>query len=208
MKNIWLLFLGIFACIAASWTGLILSSQIQYGHLQPVAPEEGERPVPRAIAGDADQGKQVYQDLGCIYCHSQQVRRKGFGADFERGWGDRQSVPRDYILQQRVLLGTSRTGPDLMTVGSRLPSADWHYLHLYDPQITSPDSIMPQFKYLFKLKRIGEAPSPKALKFPPAYAHKPPQGYEVVPTERAEQLVAYLLSLKLDYSLPEAKLSN
>jgi cytochrome c oxidase cbb3-type subunit II len=32
----------------------------------------------------------------------------------------------------------------------------------------------------------------------------PPAGYEIVPTEEGKALVAYLISLKRNYSLPEA----
>lgn len=205
MKRFPTLFLGVFLAIFASFTGLVISSQIQYGNLHPVAMEEGEDPYPRELPGIAQQGKQDYIGLGCIYCHSQQVRRKGFGGDHGRGWGDRQTVPRDYILQKRVLLGTMRTGPDLFNVGQRLTDPSWHYLHLYDPQLTSNGSVMPPFKYLFKKQRIGEKPDPEALKFPPAYPGKPEPGFEIVPTERAKKLVAYLLNLKLDYELPESK---
>jgi len=146
MKNLPLLFLGIFFMLAFSWTGLILSSVIQFGDLKPIAIEEGETPMPQALVGMAEQGKQIYIDQGCLYCHSQQVRRKGFGADWERGWGDRQTVPRDYILQERVLLGTSRTGPDLTAIGQRQPSEDWHHLHRFNPQNTPPGAIMPPFR--------------------------------------------------------------
>lgn len=209
MKNLPLLFCGIFFCLAFSWTGLILSSQLQFGSLMPTAVEEGDTAVfPRRPSGLAEQGKAVYISLGCMYCHSQQARMKGFGADFERGWGDRQSVPRDYVWQKRVLLGTMRTGPDLMNVGQRLTAADWHHLHLYDPQITSPGSLMSPFPYLYEVKKVGEIPSPDALRFPPNYAKAPPAGYEVVPSHRARVLVEYLLSLKLDYELPEAKFSQ
>lgn len=209
MKNLPLLFLGIFFCLAFSWSGLILSSEIQFGGLKPIALEEGETPQPQAIVGEAEQGRLIYIDQGCLYCHSQQVRRKGFGNDWERGWGDRQTVPRDYILQPRVLLGTSRTGPDLMTIGQRQPSKDWHYLHLYNPDITSPGSIMPPFRYLFEVRKIGDAPSPDALVIPNSHPHdQPPAGYEIVPTERARQLVEYLLSLKLDYELPESRFTE
>ena len=208
MKNLPLLFCGIFFCLAFSWTGLILSSQLQLGSLRPAAIEEGELTYPRRPTGQAEQGKQEYIRLACMYCHSQQPRMKGFGADFERGWGDRQSVPRDYIWQKRVLVGTMRTGPDLMNVGQRLTSADWHHLHLYDPQITSPGSIMPPFSYLYETRRVGEVPSSDALRFPPGYAMAPAEGYEIVPTDRARLLVDYLLSLKLDYELPEAKFSQ
>lgn len=209
MKNLPLIFLGIFFTLGLSWSCLILSSQIQFGALQPIALEEGEAPMPQARVGVAQQGKEVYISQGCLYCHSQQVRRKGFGADWERGWGDRQSVPRDYILQERVLLGTSRTGPDLMSIGQRQPSAEWHHLHLFNPQITSPGSIMPPFRYLYRVQKIGDAPSPAALRIPDSFPDdQPPPGYEIVPTARGEQLVAYLLSLKLDYELPESRFAE
>lgn len=206
MKNLPLLFLGIFFTLAFSWAGLILSSEIQIGSLKPIALEEGETPMPQAAVGIAQQGRLIYINQGCLYCHSQQVRRKGYGADWERGWGDRQTVARDYIMQPRVLLGTSRTGPDLMTIGQRQPSSEWHYLHLYNPQITSQGSIMPPYRYFFEVRKIGDAPAPDALTIPDTFpGDQPALGYEIVPTERARQLVAYLQSLKLDYELPESR---
>lgn len=213
MNNLPALFLGIFLTLAFSFTGIILTSNIQLGDLKPMTEEadeqgnplEGDTLYPYKMTGLAHQGKEVYQSLGCLYCHSQQVRPQGFGTDYERGWGDRQSVARDYIQQGRVLLGTSRTGPDLMTVGDRIPSAEWHHQHLYHPQTTSEGSIMPPFRFLYKKQKIDprRGPSPKALPLTGRFA--PEEGYEIIPTERAEALVAYLLSLKLDYDLPESK---
>lgn len=195
MKSLPLILLGVFLTIAFSFTGIVITSQIQYGRIKPAAIEEGGDIYPQQPVGTAEQGKQVYIDLGCVYCHSQQVRMKGFGSDFERGWGDRQSVPRDYILQNRVLVGTMRTGPDLMNVGTRLSSNDWHMLHLYDPQITSKGSVMPPYRYLFKKQKKGVFPSPDALNFPHTYEGRPEEGYEIVPTDRAKALVAYLLKI-------------
>lgn len=210
MKHMPLLFLGIFFVIAFSFTGIVLVNNRDFARMKPIPIEEGEQAWPQAISGLAQQGKEVYISQGCLYCHSQQVRRKGFGADFERGWGDRQSVPRDYILQKRVQLGTSRTGPDLMTIGQRQPSAEWHYLHLYNPQFTSPESVMPPFRYLFETRKIRNGqPSADALRIPETFANEqPPEGYEIVPTDRARALVAYLLSLKLQYELPESRFSE
>jgi len=205
MKTLPLLLLGIFLTIAFSFTGIILSGQLQIGNLKPVAMEEGEDPYPREPVGIAQQGKKIYIAMGCIYCHSQQVRRKGFGADHDRGWGDRQTVARDYIYQKRVLLGTMRTGPDLFNVGQRLSVDDWHYLHLYDPRLTSKGSVMPPFRFLFKKQKINGKRSSDALKFPPDYKGTPEEGYEIVPTERCRLLVAYLLNMKLDYELPESR---
>ncbi|PTY06602.1 cytochrome-c oxidase [Opitutaceae bacterium EW11] len=196
-----LLFLGAFFAVAFSWTGIILSNQIAYGKLTPVIDQSDNKAYPLPISGQAQQGKLVYQDLGCMYCHTQQVRRPGYGADDLRGWGDRQSVARDYIREQRVLLGTMRTGPDLRNIGARQTSTEWHYLHLYDPQLTSAGSNMPPFAFLFEKRKIVGEPSPKALRLPPAYA--PEAGWEIVPTERAESLVTYLLSLKDTYTYPD-----
>lgn len=212
MKNLPLLFCGIFFALAFSFSGIILSSNNMVGSLTRTTetlgedglPVEGDELFPRVMPGLAQQGKQVYIDLGCMYCHTQQVRRAGFGGDAERGWGPRASVPRDYITQDRVLLGTMRTGPDLMNVGGRPLNSDWHHLHLYNPQITSEGSNMPPFAFLYEVREIDGSPSVDALKFPPNSKYAPEAGYEVVPTRRAKALVEYLLSLKLDYSLPEA----
>lgn len=210
MKHMPLLFLGIFFVIAFSFTGIVLVNNRDFGALKPIALEEGEETWPQMPSGLAQQGKEVYISQGCLYCHSQQVRRKGFGSDFERGWGDRQSVPRDYILQRRVQLGTSRTGPDLMTIGQRQPSAEWHYLHLYNPQFTSPESVMPPYRHLFETRKIRNGqPAADALRIPNNFADElPPEGYEIVPTDRGRALVAYLLSLKLQYELPESRFSE
>lgn len=205
MKNIYLIFCGALFCLLFSFSGIVVSNYFQCGALEPIVVEDGGPRLPATPLGQAEQGKKVYISQGCAYCHSQQTRPKGFGADIERGWGNRQSVPRDYIYQDRVLLGTMRTGPDLMDVGTRLSTADWHHLHLYDPRLPSPGSTMPAFEYLYKKQKIQDSPSPKALRFPPNYPNGPENGFEIVPTEKAEQLVAYLLRLKLDYELPESK---
>ena len=65
---------------------------------------------------------------------------------------------------------------------------------------------MPRYPFLYKVQKIEESPSAGALQFEEGSAFAPRDGYEVVPTKRAEALVEYLLSLKLDYSLPEAKI--
>lgn len=217
MKNLPLLFCGIFFALAFSFTGLILSSHIQIGDLTQTSETldengnilAGEILYPLQSPGLAQQGKQVYIEMGCIYCHTQQVRRAGFGADFDRGWGPRQTVARDYILQDRVLLGTMRTGPDLANVGGRFANQagrDWHHVHLYNPQIVSKGSTMPPFAFLYEIREIDGAPSNNALSFPPGSEYAPDEGYEVVPTRRAVALVEYLLSLKINYSLPEARI--
>lgn len=201
-----LLFLGIFFSLALSWFGLVAVPQLQYGGLSSVEVEETGSLHPQPRYGAAEAGRLEYLAQGCIYCHSQQVRPAGFGADLERGWGRRRSVSRDYIHDQPVLLGTMRTGPDLTNIGQRQPSVDWHMNHLYVSLSTSPGSIMPPYRYLFERRRISDMPSPDALNLPAEFA--PPTGFEIVPTPAASALVAYLLSLKSDVPLPEAPLGE
>ena len=201
-----LIFLGVFFTLAASWSGLVLAPQLQYGGLGEIQIEETGRPYPLARTGLAESGRAVYQANGCIYCHSQQVRPAGFGADLARGWGRRRSVSRDYVWDQPVMLGTMRTGPDLTDIGERQSSTDWHLSHLYDPQITSKGSVMAPFAFLFEKRKIDRRPSPQALRLPPSIAPEP--GWEVVPKPDAEALVGYLLSLKVNTALPEAPLGK
>ncbi len=207
-----LIFLGVFVALAFSWTGIVLVNQIAYGSLTPVYDQTEGKVFPEATSGIAERGELVYQDLGCVYCHTQQVRRPGYGSDIERGWGERQSVARDYIREKRVMLGTMRTGPDLRNIAARQADPTWHMLHLYDPQLTSRGSIMPPYRFLFEMRKIVGQPSPDALNLPATYTDGeplpkdslPPEGYEVVPTERAKSLVAYLSQRKDTYGYAEA----
>jgi cytochrome c oxidase cbb3-type subunit II len=198
-----LLFLGFFLTVAASWCGLVLFPQIQYGRQQAVQIEETGEIYPQARPGLAEQGSEIYRANGCIYCHTQQVRGEKFGADLARNWGQRRSVSRDYLYDRPVMLGTMRTGPDLTNIGLRQASASWHLLHLYNPRITSPGSIMPAFRFLFEKRKVGARPAPDALKLSGEFALA--SGYEVVPKAEARVLVEYLLSLKANAPLPETK---
>lgn len=198
------LILGVLLTITASLTGLTIVPNWQFRELKPYSADaatEQAHPVP--YFGSNQKGREVYIDLGCIYCHSQQVRAANFGADIDRGWGTRRSVPRDYIFDSPPLMGTMRTGPDLHNIGARQSSNDWHYLHLYNPQITSPGSIMPPHPFLFE-RHEGDGHSvPKgAVAIPAKFSEKPAY---IVPTQRAQVLVEYLKSLDHSYDVPEAK---
>jgi cytochrome c oxidase cbb3-type subunit 2 len=140
-------------------------------------------------------GLKVYVNEGCVYCHTQQVRP--VKPDENLG---RPSAPGDYARLQRpgiwrqtpAVLGSERTGPDLTNVGKRQPSQQWHLMHLYNPRAVVSESIMPSFKWLF---RVTEQPGRDATVVSMPGDYGPEQG-TVVATERAEALVAYLQSLK------------
>ncbi len=125
------------------------------------------------------------------------------GADISRGWGNRLSVAADYLYDQPVQVGNSRLGPDLSNVGVRSADLNTTLIHLYDPRTTVKGSIMPAYRFLFEVRKIGKHPSPDALKNLGEYAPKEP-GHEVVPKAEALQLAAYLRSLRLETPLFEA----
>lgn len=138
-------------------------------------------------------GRELYVQNGCMYCHSQQTRDVNFGPDAQRGWG-RFAIPSDYVGDAPHLLGTMRTGPDLHNIGARQPSEDWHLVHLYQPRAVLPNSVMPAYPFLFKEMREAP-PGSRVVPVPPG--HKP-EGSEVIASEDALALVAYLKSLKHD----------
>jgi cytochrome c oxidase cbb3-type subunit 2 len=203
MNRMPLLLTGIFLTFLTSWIGLVAMPYLQIGHYKPEVDDVSGESLPPAFSGEANQGAVVYASNGCIYCHSQQVRPLEAGSDLERGWGTRRTVARDYMYDKVAYFGTMRTGPDLSNIGARQPSLEWHYQHLYQPQVVSPGSIMPPFRFLFEKRRIVGQPSNDAVKLLPP--DQPEAGWEIVPTAEARSLVQYLTSLKRSsYPLPEA----
>jgi len=195
-------FLGLFAALGLSWAGIVLGSNAQLGSLAPYFDASQETAFPQWMPGAAARGQLVYRDLGCAACHTQQVRRPGFGSDQARGWGDRQSVARDYIYQPFPQLGSARVGPDLTNLGDRKPTApdeDDLLRMLY-----AGSDNMPPYRFLFEERRVGSGAqrSDQALQLTGAL--EPRAGREIVPTARARALAAYLVSLKTAYDYPEA----
>jgi cytochrome c oxidase cbb3-type subunit 2 len=200
MKNGPLFFIGLFLALMVSWGGYVLASHAQLGSLTPHFDDGEGQAYPLRAAGIASRGQLVYADLGCAACHTQQVRRPGFGSDQERGWGERQNVARDYIFQLRPQLGGSRLGPDLGNfAGHKNPmDAEDVLKFLYTGSATHPS-----YKFLFADREIVGERATQALKFTGAQAT--PAGREIVPTERARTLAAYLTSLNTAYTYPEAR---
>lgn len=212
------LFAGIIGSFLISAYALVIVPQKQIGGLQPQTAEDEGKIVdiyPIENAGIVKAGRAVYVSEGCVYCHSQQIRDEQNGTDLERGWGTRRTVARDYIYDQPPLIGSSRLGPDLANVGSAKwrnepenedakfkpakRDAAWQLLHLYAPQTIVKDSTMPPYRYLFKEQKIGGQRSLDALNVPAK------EGYEIVPTADAKNLVGYLLSLDKSHPLKEVK---
>jgi cytochrome c oxidase cbb3-type subunit 2 len=201
MKNGPLLFLGLFAALGFAWAGIVLGANAQLSALAPYYDTGDSQAYPLGMPGVAARGQLVYRDLDCAACHTQAVRRPGFGADQERGWGERQSVARDYIYQPAVQLGQFRIGPDLANLGGRKPSAP-DASDLYQLLYTGRGG-MPGYQFLFEDRKILGQTSDLALALTGRFRAAP--GHEIVPTRRAQALVAYLLSLNSEYVYPEAR---
>jgi cytochrome c oxidase cbb3-type subunit I/II len=84
------------------------------------------------------EGRDLYMREGCVSCHSQMVRP--FRSEVER-YGE-YSKAGEYVYDHPFLWGSKRTGPDLHRLGNKY-SDNWHFNHMYNPQSTSPGSIMP-----------------------------------------------------------------
>lgn len=188
-----LFFFGILATLLLGWAALVGVPDYMISEVQP--PEGLQRYTEEQLYG-----RSIYVREGCMYCHSQQVRPEGFGADQARFWG-RPSVPADYVFDKPHLLGTMRTGPDLMNIAIRQPSEDWHLIHLYNPRIVVPGSIMPPFPWLFE-EKLSTGPNEKVLMLPDSLA---PHGKIVVAKQDARALTAYLLSLDRSYPVAQEK---
>lgn len=200
MKQFSKIFWSIGIVFGVAWLTTVGVPYVKFGQLQAVVDEETGETTPPIYSGLVKRGEAVYAAQGCMSCHSQRVRSGS--ADIDRGWGVRQSVPRDYLSTGPAFWGIARVGPDLSNVGVRQPSAAWHYQHLYNPRSVNSYSIMPPFRYLFEERKIVGEPSADAIALYGEDVPKP--GYEIVPTMDAKALVAYLLSRDQSYPLPEA----
>ncbi|WP_322999433.1 cbb3-type cytochrome c oxidase subunit II [Castellaniella sp.] len=196
MESEYKLLSGAMVTLALATATLVV---LPYMQLSDVQPSPGLKPYTEQQL----RGRQVYIEMGCVYCHSQQPRSQSMAPDFQRGWG-RAPVAGDYYYDHPHLLGTMRTGPDLFNIGARQPSVDWNLGHLYEPRAYTPHSNMPAFPFMFKLKDKAEA-GDKVVNLPPSYA--PANGQVVVATQEALDLVDYLIGLNHTYPInPDALL--
>lgn len=187
--------MGVLATLLIAWVGLTLVPGVQISEVK----------APAGLKPYTDQqlrGREIYIREGCIYCHSQQTRPVGFGADQKRNWG-RPSVPGDYLYDKPQLLGTMRTGPDLFNIGARQPSEDWHLIHLYNPRATSPGSIMPPYPWLFReeIEYSDEVLAARGERVVPVPEEYVTLGKVIIATQEARDLVAYLIGLNHTYPL-------
>ncbi len=135
-KNIGLMIVLVLALASVGGIVQIVPLFFQVSLTEPV---KGLRPhSPLVLAG-----RDIYLREQCVSCHSQMIRP--LRAETER-YGH-YSVAGESIYERPFQWGSKRTGPDLARVGGRY-SDEWHRLHLTDPRIVVPESIMPGYPWL------------------------------------------------------------
>ena len=169
--------------------------------------QENNAPLPKSkpLSALEVEGKGVFIEEGCTACHTQQVRN----LDMDKVWGARPGVAADYARNTRIdiwrntanLMGSERTGPDLTSIGTRQPSKDWHFLHLYNPRSVVQASVMPSYAWLFEIKDYA-FPGDVVINVPDEF-RKGITG-KIIASQKAVALVAYLRSLK-QVPLPDGK---
>lgn len=207
MNNIFKFAIYIFLTLAVAWLAFFVGAKNQYGDLEPTSQyleennsiPKGADLFPQSMPGVAQLGAKEYLSLGCVTCHTQQVRTIDAGFDVERGWGKRPSVPRDYILQKEVLLGHNRVGPDLANIGLRGYTREWLHKHLFNPQILVEGSICQPSPFLYDISNEKSTGAINADN----KADDNVSTIFIIPSLRANRIVSYLESLKQDYELPE-----
>jgi cbb3-type cytochrome oxidase cytochrome c subunit len=299
MRNGPILFIFGIISLVASWGCLVMSSVIQVGSLTSHTDLVSGAVYPVNRPGMAQQGAEVYRELGCNQCHTRFTVQDGLhfgadltkvgketnsveilvatlrrlrsdwstedalaattnlpaavlekvipyeadravtlfkdskskgemtvfnvGTDIDRGWGQRQSVARDFVFDRTILGGSQRVGPDLANIGNRAPEnhvgawkfasqtnlavqarqrMNWQYVHLYNPRVHVPNSTMPSYRFLFEEVSIHSGhDAAGAVRFPHG---KGPAGMMVMPKPSARALVAWLVSQQADIGLPES----
>jgi len=203
MNKTTLLFTGIFLTFGSAWVGLVAYPVANLGTMEPLLDEATGGLLPPPVSGLAVAGQRVYAANGCVECHSQQVRPDPLTTDIAKELGKRQTVARDLLRQKTAFPGTLRIGQDLSNIGARQADTNALHLHLYAPRSVTPWTNMPSYSYLYTVRKIQGQPSNESL-VGLAGPHAPKPGYEVVPTEDAKALVAFMLSLNKSYPLPES----
>jgi cytochrome c oxidase cbb3-type subunit I/II len=90
-------------------------------------------------------GRDIYLKEGCYNCHSQMIRP--FRSEVAR-YGE-YSKAGEFVYDHPFQWGSKRTGPDLARLGGKYPDS-WHFNHMYEPTSMSPNSIMPNYQWLFE----------------------------------------------------------
>ena len=100
--------------------------------------------VPDQDRSYAAQGRTLFEREGCWWCHTLLPEETQDWETFGR-----PPLVGDLNGQSPTTFGSDRKAPDLLHVGSRNSSREWMIMHLFNPRLVQPHSIMPRFDYLW-----------------------------------------------------------
>ncbi|MDE2149984.1 MAG: cytochrome-c oxidase, cbb3-type subunit II [Gammaproteobacteria bacterium] len=192
-KNVGLL--AVFTAVAITFGGLVEIVPLMNDKAVTTPAPGLQLRAPLEVAG-----RDVYLREGCYLCHSQMVRTL---AEEVLRYGPPTSAG-ETVYDHPFQWGSKRTGPDLANVGGRY-SDEWHRIHLMNPRDVVPESIMPGFPWLAKIKyQPGEAAAMmhalREVGVPYTDADIAKADADTVGKTEMDALIAYLQSLRV----PEA----
>ncbi|MBK7232486.1 MAG: cytochrome-c oxidase, cbb3-type subunit I [Saprospiraceae bacterium] len=142
------------------------------------------------------QGRDIYIREGCYTCHSQMIRP--FRDEVAR-YGD-YSKGGEFVYDHPFQWGSKRTGPDLARIGGKY-SDSWHYIHLLDPQIVAPGSIMPPYPWIFD-HPIQISTTPAKIRAMQTLGVPYPEGFDEIANvelkKQADEIAKNLLKDKIE----------
>jgi len=153
--------------------------------------------VPVAQQSHASQGRTLYMREGCWWCHTLLPEETQDWETFGR-----PPLVGDLNGQSPTTFGSDRKAPDLLHVGSRNSSREWITMHLFNPRLVQPHSIMPRFDYLWgdkdaNGKTINYTKWRKDyLEYAAGKTIYPPEVPTPAKSSEASHLIEYLLDLK------------
>ena len=104
----------------------------------------GSRPLQRRSRRSEAEGRQLYEQSHCAFCHSQYAQPASSEA---RRWGPPIQTG-EYAYDQPPQFGLRGIGPDLTREGLKY-SDEWHLGHFYNPPLLTQGSIMGGFSGYF-----------------------------------------------------------
>jgi cytochrome c oxidase cbb3-type subunit II len=160
-------------------------------------PEQVMAAVPDSDLSYAAQGRTLFEREGCWWCHTLLPEETQDWQTFGR-----PPLVGDLNGQSPTTFGSDRKAPDLLHVGSRNSSREWMIMHLFNPRLVQPHSIMPRFDYLWGDKDANGNTIDYAkwrqeyLDYADGKSVYPPEVPMPAKDSEARHLIDYLLDLK------------
>lgn len=135
---------AVFTISHASYHGKELPYIMNLTATQGWKPDQTLAAVPDTDRSYAAQGRTLFEREGCWWCHTLLPEETQDWETFGR-----PPLVGDLNGQSPTTFGSDRKAPDLLHVGSRNSSREWMIMHLFNPRLVQPHSIMPRFDYLW-----------------------------------------------------------